>query len=430
MIRNDRRKLWSVAAGAALLAILLATLTPIPGAAERSALTPLFCLVCGDVGAVDVLNNLLLFMPLGFALRRTGMGRTGVVALAALTTFGVETAQYWIVPGRDASLSDVLTNTAGGAMGMLLADSLSLLLRPNRRALAILLTLAVVIPTGVLAGSAWLLRPAPPRTLWYGQWAPDLGQYERFHGRILTASLGGRFMPQGPLGDSDTLPFELRATFVTGPAPPGLAPIVSVFDQYQRKVILLGQVERDLHFEARTRGESFHFRPLALALADALPAEPGDTFSAVGRYDGRTLRLEVSDPGSSRERKLDVSPALGWALVTPWTGPLGSLARMLTTFWLLILWMPLGFYSAGSIRSRSRSSGRTILAGIALLAALVTTAITLLAGLPLNHWSEWVGATLGVAAGFVGSHQLLKTPTTITFQRFIADATKKTDEAD
>jgi VanZ like protein len=400
--------LWSVAAGAALAAILLATLTPIPGAAERSALTPLFCLVCGDIGAVDVLNNLLLFMPLGFALRRTGMGRIGVLAFAALTTLGIEAAQYWIVPGRDASLSDVLTNTAGGVAGMLIADSLWLLLRPNRRALAILLTMAALVPVGILAVSAWLLRPAPPRSVWFGQWAPNLGQYERFQGRILTASLGGRFMPQGPLADADLLPFELRATFVTGPAPPGLAPIVSVFDQHQRKVILLGQAERDLHFEARTRGESFHFRPLALALADALPAEPGDTLSAMGKYDGRSLRLQVTEAGSSRGRELNVSPALGWALVTPWTGPLGSLARTLTTFWLLVMWMPLGFYFGKAVRSHRANQQFILSAPVGLGAVITTTAITLLAGLPLNHWSEWVGTVLGVLVGSGASHRHLE----------------------
>ncbi|HEV8600380.1 MAG TPA: VanZ family protein [Gemmatimonadales bacterium] len=379
------------------MGILLATLTPIPGAAERSALTPVLCLVCGEVGAVDVLNNLFLFLPLGFALRLAGMRTVAAVALAALTTISVEAAQYWIVPGRDASLSDVLTNTTGGAAGVLLANALPSLLRPSGRTLTLLLSLAGAIPTGILAASAWLLRPAPPHSSWFGQWAPDLGQYERFRGRILTASLGGRFMPGGALRASDKLPLELRATFVSGPLPPDLAPIVSVFDQHQRKVILLGQNDRDLHFEARTRGENYRFRPLALALAGALPAEPGDTLNAMGRYDGRALHLEVSGTAATRERSLNISAALGWALIAPWEGPLGSQTRSLTALWLLLLWTPLGFYFRRAVQSQKRHA---LLAGIAGGAMLITTANTLLAGFPLNHWSEWVGAALGVSVGY------------------------------
>lgn len=410
--RPRGRPLFLLAAAAWLALILAATLMPREGTTHPESLTPVLCLVCGETGAVDVLYNLILFLPLGFALRMAGFRSGRIVLLCFCLTFAVESAQYWIIPGRDASLSDVLTNTTGGAAGVLLANVLPIVLDPEGSALAILLGLSTLIPAGVLGLSAWLLRGAPPHSLWYGQWAPELGQYDRFQGRILSATLGGDPLPIGPLRQLPTrdpgpvrIPFTLSATFVTGVPPADLAPVVSVFDEHEQKVLLLGQRQDRLEFEARIRGEDYRFRPLRLSLPRAAPLRAGDTLRAEGRFDNRFFGLDVFGKEGDRSRALAISPAFGWVLITPITWPLGEEVRVATALWLALLWIPLGFYQ-GRWMHRSGRSGSAALAvtvGAGLGAALIVAALTRAAGLAPNHWSELAGTAVGTWIGFLAA---------------------------
>ena len=125
------RRLGAVVASVGLLAILVLTLIPNPRQAHVADETPLLCLVCGESGGADVVLNLLLFIPLGVGLALLGRPWAHVVALCALLSLGVETLQYAAHTGRDASLSDLLTNTASGAVGAALVRRLDLLLAPG-----------------------------------------------------------------------------------------------------------------------------------------------------------------------------------------------------------------------------------------------------------------------------------------------------------
>jgi hypothetical protein len=70
----------------ALGLIGLATLVPYPEQAELSRSTPLGCLVCGELGGVDVVLNLALFVPLGIALRSRGIRAPQCVVVAFSTS--------------------------------------------------------------------------------------------------------------------------------------------------------------------------------------------------------------------------------------------------------------------------------------------------------------------------------------------------------
>lgn len=107
---------WRALAWAGFAAILAATLYPDPEAAANVALTPLLCLICGVNGGTDVILNLLLFMPFATGLRLSGWSWRRVTVACATLSFGVELCQYLGIPGRDASLSDLLTNTTGGSV--------------------------------------------------------------------------------------------------------------------------------------------------------------------------------------------------------------------------------------------------------------------------------------------------------------------------
>src|ERR1700688_4690962 len=114
---------------ASLAAILFATLLPASGEPVASHL----CLVCGTVGAVDFILNVLLFVPLGVGLALCGFPASRAILVMGLLSISIETAQLLVIPGRDATLGDVLTNTLGGALGFAAVRHRRTWLQPSRR---------------------------------------------------------------------------------------------------------------------------------------------------------------------------------------------------------------------------------------------------------------------------------------------------------
>ena len=49
----------------AVFVVFIATLTP---ASPNTPTSGPFCLICGDAGTIDVVQNVVLFLPLGYAL--------------------------------------------------------------------------------------------------------------------------------------------------------------------------------------------------------------------------------------------------------------------------------------------------------------------------------------------------------------------------
>lgn len=75
---------------------------------------------------VEFLANVVLFVPLGVllpsALPRVPL--TLLLAVPVLGSLGVEVAQLLVVPGRTPDAVDVLANSTGGALGLLLGADL------------------------------------------------------------------------------------------------------------------------------------------------------------------------------------------------------------------------------------------------------------------------------------------------------------------
>lgn len=78
-------------------------------------------------GLIEWLSNVVMFLPVGFLLaivvplRR----RWWVVAAGALLSIGIELVQGAFLPERVASVNDVLANTTGAALGVLLVGLLT-----------------------------------------------------------------------------------------------------------------------------------------------------------------------------------------------------------------------------------------------------------------------------------------------------------------
>ena len=130
--RGGQRLALFFALGLGVL-ILCLTLWPLPEFTYRASLSPVYCLVCGDQGLQDVIQNILMFLPLGVALRYAGVRPSRALLLGFLLSLFVETMQFFVVPGRDASLSDLVTNTTGAGLGAVIAPFIPMAFRPSPR---------------------------------------------------------------------------------------------------------------------------------------------------------------------------------------------------------------------------------------------------------------------------------------------------------
>jgi VanZ family protein len=127
----------------------------------------------------DVLINILAYLPLGFlaalSLRRLRGGALILAATAAgaAVSLGMETLQVF-VPGRIASIPDLLTNTAGSLAGATLAHSLGsrshlmqkLMLWRNRWFLS-----GRIADWGLVLLGLWLFIQANPSLPLMGVWS-------------------------------------------------------------------------------------------------------------------------------------------------------------------------------------------------------------------------------------------------------------------
>ena len=87
------------------------TLRPVPEQAAAVAETSPWCIVrCGDLGLLDIILNVLLFLPLGIGLGLLGRTRAAV-AIGFLYSVAIELTQLFLIAGRDASLRDVSPDT-------------------------------------------------------------------------------------------------------------------------------------------------------------------------------------------------------------------------------------------------------------------------------------------------------------------------------
>lgn len=407
MSRRQRHVGYRIAI-AGLLFISALTLMPQPEESARAAATPITCILCGDLGSVDFLLNILLFIPLGLGLALAGFSSRRTIVLAGLLTCLIELTQMKLIPGRDASLGDVLANSLGGGLGALLAAHWRQLVFPETsrsRRLALSCALALA---WVWGGTAWALGPAYPEGgRWFGAWAPELGNFAKFTGTPLTVLAGGEPLLPGPAIDQQRLEdavaarpaIELRA--VIDAPPDGLAPIGLVVDDPLGEVILLGQDRQDLAFRLRMRASIVRLRVPMASLDGGMEGQRGDTVDAQGALNAGAFELNSRVGGHVLSRRLPLSASWGWSLITPWDSALGPEVHFLTALWIVGLIAVLAYWS--------------VLAGEAALAIVPAATMFLLgvvpyvAGFPPAHWSEWAAALVGIGLGLAAARRALRT---------------------
>lgn len=319
--------------------------------------------------------------------------------IAAFLPLGIEAAQVVAVPGRDASAGDVLFDFVGTVVGLVMARRSAVWLRPRPRVGWILANAATAVAAGTFIATAVLYTPSFPDSTYYGQWVPDLGHLERYDGRVAWATLGDRPLPPERLPDSGATRDRLlegaplRTLVQVGRPPSRLAPIVSVYDEQQREILLLGVARNDLVYRYRTRAVDLRLEGTYLYVIDALGGHArGDTVLLGARIDGRAFCLTVDGRESCG---LGPSAGDGWRLLlsvgwVPW------MRQALAFLWVLALAVPVGWWS-----DRPRGAvGRAVVLVVTLAAApffgFVVPTPTL----------QYVAAAAGVSGGVLGRVRL------------------------
>ena len=87
-----------------------------------------------DLAIANLVANIVLFVPFGVALglRSPGTPRTRLVLVCAALSVGVEAVQLVWSIGRSADVTDVLMNTLGGFLGLVLARAVIVAVRGRR----------------------------------------------------------------------------------------------------------------------------------------------------------------------------------------------------------------------------------------------------------------------------------------------------------
>ena len=393
--------------------VLIAVLTLMPGSNAASH-EPTLCITCGELGGVDNVLNVLLFLPFGLGLRLAGMSRRRAFLIAFGTTVAVETLQLHIVPGRDASVGDVLMNSLGGLLGIALADYRWAFLRPRSQSAERLLVAWSLCWLGIVALSGWLIEPLVPSGQYRAELAPDLPSIELFEGHVLRALLNDRPLAQnGAASTGDSIRAAIRngtvridATVIPAGPTFDLAPIVNLGPVEKPRVVMLGENGNHLAFRVDLRSQLLRLRNPAVVVPNAFStaSRARDSIRIAGSITrNRALRAEAGHAGMGQAQTLVLHPFLGWWLLLPMDLVHTSRADLFSGLWVAMLLLPTGYWSACAVwgdEPRRRALTRTVV--LSTCAALGGVALVpLLLGFPLPPAPVWGGAVFGMMLGIV-----------------------------
>jgi len=399
-----QRRWGELFACAGLLIILTATLIPLPGQAQAAKATQLWCLVCGDYGGVDVIDNIILFIPLAFGLRLMGLPARTVVLAGAGLSLSLELLQLTLIPGRDASLSDLLTDTLGSWIGALAGAHWPGLVRPTQTLAARLAAVGSVLWLILQGGTGFLLKPWVPVGPLWSDWSPDLAGRRPFSGRMGFASVSGIAVPEGSVQRASELhhrlargDIRLELEIKPGAPEPHWSSIFQLSGRRRRAVLLVEALGTSLAFQAPARAQVLRLRTPRLLIEDALGGSGSPVRLLAGERDD-TLWGQVGPP-TNRHAMRALGASQGWMLITPFTYTPGGEAALVTAGWLAFLLGPIAYWW------KRASTGVGSLAGLGLLLLTGLGLIPLLLGYPPVSWSEWVGGLLGASAGCAVAHR-------------------------
>ncbi len=356
-----------------------------------------WCLLCGPLGGVDLVANVLLFVPWGVAAFRFRNHLLWAVAAGAVFSGVIEALQWLMIAGRHAGVADLLANTTGSAIGAALAMTSGTLLKPRKSAAARQWKALALFTLLLSATSAWLLEPAPPPYIYWSQWTPSRTGYSTFEGKLESLLLFGEEIPNGTMIDPTTRPvayargdLAITGRVVAGPSDSKRALIARAGNPLGEH-FQLGQHREALVFRPRIKAARWGFRSPSLDLGTALTAGVHEFELTL---DHRRAQLRMDQGEGAKDRVVGITVGYIWQLVSPveiWSGAhhllvAGTLFALL--FALLAYWEGLA-YRAGQFF------------GSLAVGAVSLSAVPLALGMPIDGWAELLGSPVGIAAGAI-----------------------------
>jgi VanZ like protein len=334
--------------------IAACTLRPAPAQLEEVARLHWYCVVCGDAGAADMLLNVLLFLPLGMLLRGNGWSGRRTVAFALTLSLAIEVSQGLFLVGRDASLGDVLTNSAGAWLGWHGYAALRAS-RPTGqqavRAAAVLLLLMAALWLATGAGLQPSLTDTAP---WIGQPMHAGRGPQPFPGTLQRATIDGIAIPNEPMGATapwrDSIVIEIDATRASAERFAESIVLLRIVDTAHNVELAMDQRGDDAWLRLRVRASDWRLHNPRWLLSDAVRMMPGVPW----RLQWRWLRggfVLVSEPVSGAPGTpvaVPLSIGLGWAFIHPFVDTVGATRGLWTTLWLAWWFGLLGWFAAAT----------------------------------------------------------------------------------
>jgi VanZ family protein len=394
---------------AAVALIVASTLTPDP---TDPWTHHFWCWRCSkDATFIEFGLNVALFIPFGASMRAVGVRFWRAMAVVIVATVAIEALQYFVVPGRDASIADCVANAIGGIAGFALLAPLGVMANPSPRAARRIAIGAGVAWTVHAALAMYLFQPAGTRKRLLVQVAPQLAQYDVFTGPTRDATLNGAMVFDGALPRGFTAqtlvgqPLELSIALRPDSATRRFAPILALVDGMATEIASLGQRRTDLVFYTYMRANAHGFWSPKVVM----PGVFVDTSALiiVGRRDGNALTVSVrSASAAPRDEPLALRPAVSWWLWWPFTIPAAWTITMITWLWVATAFVLLGYWSArGWWASKVYLSERLwafvpiiVAAGVAHVAVPLAFRATSLGG-ALDVTAIAIGAVAGLALG-------------------------------
>jgi hypothetical protein len=412
-----RTRRW--AAGAitllALVAVGAATLTtsstPVPPAGP-------WCVICGDLGTIDALQNVVLFLPLGAGLAWLGVAFLPAALGAGAVSLSVELLQYFVVRGRDGTLGDVITNTTGAVLAFQLVRARVNLLAPVgawSTALAFAGGLGWAL---VLAASVYGFRPAVPAGDYVLSTEPPYPRMLRFQGELRSTTVDGVTLTPGRVTGQEAVRRLLadRHTLVSAdvtPSSPTLRIAVIARLGARANAFSFAQVGRAFSCTWYLGASVLRLQSPSFILPDAFPgardAREGRTppHRLACAREGDTVRLARERPDGRLERAVTLTPGLGWAQFLPVRLVLTDPAlRLKNAAWLWLIALPGSVWIAAWWRR-----GKDVPAAVPGLGAalLAIAALALQAGMLVTWggtalWYEFAATGAGVLTGVALAH--------------------------
>lgn len=401
------RHLAGIVAAASVAVILVLTMYPFR---LRTAGEPLdvCALACGERWLPDMFRNVMLFIPLGFGLRRFGWSLGAAVGACIGFAIGIEIIQFWLP--RSTTLQDVCANGVGGAAGAVLGRRRTPGTMPSRLRAAgyvlVVIGLAGVLGWAVRIDGwdpsypvAWGAEPDGSRT-WHGvvvgaTWCAGTEQ-RRQPCHVLEEALR---MPAGEIRAAESeQSFEVRVEAIARRLDEqGPARIVTSSLGPDLRNFTVAQLGPDLVFRFRSRLTGLNGSRPEWRLRNAFVGAVNGRVLITAAYRRGRVTLGVRGESSATETSYRLGPWSLWMALMGTHAVLSALCAVLNATTVLVLMAPVGY--VGAIWRRRTPGAVLVLLSMALILYVIPFVCGLAPGSPVLWLAGGIGGMVGYACG-------------------------------